>query len=209
LTMYDIPYFKAGHPDEVLTFMQAHPFALICGADKEGIPVATQVPVLIEQRSDRLFLQGHFMKKQDHTQAFFQNPNALVVFSGTHTYVSASWYEDKKTASTWNYQSVQAAGLVQFQNEDFLYQLLTRLTEKFETADSPSLVQQMDPAYVRQMMQAIIAFEMEVLSIRHVFKLSQNRNRQSQVNIVSELKNRDADAREIARTMEVKYKINS
>jgi len=207
--MYDIPYFKAGHPDEVLAFMRAHPFALICGADREGIPAATQVPFLIEQRGDRLFLQGHFMKKQDHTQAFLQNPNALVVFSGSHTYVSASWYEDKKTASTWNYQSVQASGLIQFQNENFLYQLLTRLTENFESADSPSLVQQMDPGYVRQMMQAIVAFELEVLTIRHVFKLSQNRNRQSQENIISELKNRDADAREIARTMETKYKINS
>ncbi len=72
--MYDVPYFKAGHPDEVLAYMQAHPFALICGVDTEGKPVATQVPLLFEKKADQLFLQGHFMKKQDHTDAFFRNP---------------------------------------------------------------------------------------------------------------------------------------
>jgi transcriptional regulator len=98
--MYDIPYFKAANPDEVIAFMRANPFALICGSDENGIPVATQVPFLLEQRGDTLFLQGHFMKKQDHTNAFYQNPNALVVFSGAHSYVSASWYENKGVAST-------------------------------------------------------------------------------------------------------------
>jgi transcriptional regulator len=207
--MYDIPYFKADHPEEVLAYMHAHPFAMICGSDEKGKPVATQVPFLFEQREDKLFLQGHFMKKQDHTNAFLQNPNALVVFSGAHTYVSASWYQNKQIASTWNYQSVQASGMLRFQDTGFLHRLLTRLTEKFEAPGSPSLVQHMDPAYVQQMMQAIIAFEMEVLSIRHVFKLSQNRDKQSKTNIIAKLSELDGDAREIAGTMNEKNKINS
>ena len=103
--------------------------------------------------------------------------NALAVFSGAHTYVSASWYENKQTASTWNYQSVQASGMIRFQDTGISSsRLITRLTETFEAPESPSLVQKMDPAYVQQMMQAIVAFEMEVLSVRHVFKLSQNRD---------------------------------
>jgi transcriptional regulator len=67
----------------------------------------------------------------------------------------------------------------------------------------------MDPAYVQQMMQAIVAFEMEVLSIRHVFKLSQNRDEKSRENIVSRLSEQGADAREIAGAMVAKNKINS
>jgi len=207
--MYDIPYFKAGHPDEVLTYMQAHPFAIICGVDEKNKPVATQVPLLFVRRGEQLFLQGHFMKKQDHTEAFYRNPNALVVFSGAHSYVSASWYTDKQTASTWNYQTVQASGKLEFQDEVFLRQLLVRLTESFEMPGSPSLVQNMDPQYLQQMMKAIVAFELEVHSIRHVFKLSQNRDKQSQANIIGRLSKQDADAREIARTMEEKYNTNS
>ncbi len=185
--MYDIPYFKAEHPEEVLAYMTAHPFALVCGVDRNNKPVATQIPFLFSQRGDKLFLQGHFMKKQDHTNAFFQNPDVLVVFSGAHSYVSASWYENKQIASTWNYQSVQASGTIRFQDTDFLLRLLTSLTEKFESPGSPSLVQSMDTEYVSQMMQAIVAFEIEVLSVRHVFKLSQNRDKQSHANIISKL----------------------
>jgi transcriptional regulator len=207
--MYDIPYFKAAHPEEVLNYMQAHPFALICGVDENGKPVATQIPFLFERREDRLFLQGHVMKKQDHTNAFYKNPNVLVVFSGAHTYVSASWYENKKIASTWNYQSVQAAGNLYFQDAEFLHGLLTRLTEKFEKPGSPSLVKEMDPSYVEQMMKAIVAFEVEVLSVRHVFKLSQNREAASQANIISNLREQGGDALEIARAMEEKNKINT
>jgi transcriptional regulator len=149
------------------------------------------------------------MKKQDHTKAFYQNPNALVVFSGAHSYVSASWYTNKQVASTWNYQTVQASGSLQFQDEVFLEQVLSRLTEHFEKAGSTSLVQNMDPQYVRQMMQAIVAFEVEVHSIRHVFKLSQNRDKLSKENIISELNKIDANAREIAQAMEEKFNKNA
>jgi transcriptional regulator len=199
--MYDIPYFKAAHPEEVLAYMQAHPFALICGVDQTGKPVASQVPFLFEQRGDQLFLHGHFMKKQDHTNAFLQNPNALVIFSGAHTYVSASWYENTKTASTWNYQSVQAAGTLRFQDEDFLYRLLTKLTETFEAPGSQFLVKDLDQNDVQKMMKAIIGFELEVLSVRHVFKLSQNRDKQSHANIISQLEKQGAGPQEIARVM--------
>ncbi len=204
--MYDIPYFKAAHPEDVLVYMKAHPFALICGSDEKGIPVATQIPFLFEKRADKLFLQGHVMKKQDHTNAFYKNPNVLVVFSGAHTYVSASWYQQKETASTWNYQSVQATGVLRFQDSGFLLQLLTRLTGTFEKIDSPSLVQKMDPAYVEKMMQAIVAFEIEVLSVRHVFKLSQNRDKQSRANIISELNKLGEDASEIALAIDANNK---
>jgi transcriptional regulator len=207
--MYDIPYFKAAYPEDIFEYMRAHPFALICGADENKVPVATQIPFLFEQRGDRLFLQGHCMKKQDHTNAFIQNPSVLVVFSGANTYVSASWYQDKKTASTWNYQSVQAAGKIRFRDRLFLLDFLTRLTETYEEPGSPSLVQLMDPDYVEKMMQAIVAFEIEVLSVRHVFKLSQNRDRQSQATIVSQLSHQGGNALEIAKAIENNNKIKS
>jgi len=67
----------------------------------------------------------------------------------------------------------------------------------------------MDPAYVQQMMQAIVAFEMEVLSVRHVFKLSQNRDEKSRENIVARLNEQGAEAIEIARAMDRENKIIS
>ena len=200
--MYNIPYFKAEDFKEVLAFMQAHPFITLCGCDENNCPVATHVPVLLEERDEKIFLHAHIMRKQGHTRAFDRNKNVLAIFSGVHTYVSASWYEKKGTASTWNYQAVHAKGILSWKDEIFLRSLLTRLTEKFENnPHSEALVQKLSDEYVRNMMKAIVAFEIEITSIEHVFKLSQNRDEKSYQNIIEHLGQRDEAAKEIASTM--------
>jgi transcriptional regulator len=200
--MYNVSHFKASEHQEVTAFMRQHPFIFLCGADEEGNPVATQVPVLLEERGDKLFLLAHVMRKQDHTKAFEKNPNVLAIFFGAHTYVSASWYENKQSASTWNYQAVHARGILNFLDDKGLLTVLTRLTKTFEqNPDSPSLVHRMDETYVSNMMKAIVAFEIEVTDLQHVFKLSQNRDAKSYENIIEQLGSKDADAKTIADTM--------
>jgi len=200
--MYNIPYFKANNELEVIDFMHQHPFIILCGTNRDGKPVATHIPVLFEERDSKLFLLAHTMRKQGHTQAFEDNPNVLAIFHGPHTYVSASWYETKTIASTWNYQAVHAHGILKFLNDERLLEVLTRLTEKFENnPHSPSLVQKMDNEYVEKMMQAIIAFEIEIIRTEHVFKLSQNRDEKTYHHVIQHLNDQDADAKEIASTM--------
>ncbi len=200
--MYNVPHFKASNEYDVVSYMRKHPFIILCGVDAEGKPVATHVPVLIEQREDKIFLLAHIMRKQEHTKAFENNPNVLAVFSGVHTYVSASWYEEKDVASTWNYQAVHAKGRLTFLDDYFLRALLIRLTEKFESnMHSPSLVQKMDEGYVTSLMKAIVAFEIEITSVEHVFKLSQNRDEKSFENIIKELDQKDLNGKAIAAEM--------
>ncbi len=200
--MYNIPHFKASDQKEVIDFMHAHPFIVLCGCDAEGNPVATHVPALVEERDEKIFLRAHTMRKQEHTKAFAENPNVLAIFHGAHTYVSASWYENKQVASTWNYQAVHAKGILRFKDEKALRDLLVNLTQRFENnPHSPALVQNMDDDYVTNMMKAIIAFEIEVTGIEHVFKLSQNRDEKSYENIIKHLSDQDADAQAIAATM--------
>lgn len=154
--MYNVPHFKTSDQQEVMAFMHAHPFVMLCGVAENNTPVVTHVPVLIEQRGDKIFLLAHVMRKQDHTKAFEANPSVMAVFYGAHTYVSASWYENKQTASTWNYQTVHARGVLRFLDADGLHNILTRLTASFEqNPDSPSLVHRMDEAYVSNMMKEI------------------------------------------------------
>jgi len=201
-SMYNVPYFKAAEQKQVIAFMKHHPFIILCGVDEHNKPVATHVPVLIEERNEKIFLQAHVMKKQEHTNAFQHNRQVLAIFYGPHTYVSASWYENKQTASTWNYQAVHAGGILKFMDEEKLHEVLTKLTEQFEAnPHSPALVQQMDENYVEKMMQAIVAFEIEITSVQHVFKLSQNRDEKTYHNIIGHLNEQDADAKTIADLM--------
>jgi len=201
--MYSLPYFKAKDEKEVTDFMHQHPFITLIGVDANNQPVATHVPVLFEEREGKLFLLGHIMKQTEHYKAVDQNENILAIFTGSHTYVSASWYKDQKQAGTWNYQAVHAKGKLKFLNEDALLDILKRTTAHFENnPSSPSSFGHLAPEYIGRLIKAIIAFEIEVTEIAHVFKLSQNKDRESYENIIAHLQSGDRDAQNVADIME-------
>ena len=207
--MYHIPHFKAADDAEVLAFMQAHPFVTLVTVNAESRPVVTQVPVLMDQKEGQLFITGHIMRKTDHHIALAQNPEAMMVFTGPHTYVSARWYEPNNSASTWNYSSVQASGTIRFLDDADLISLLTRLTSHFENSqDSPALVQHFPEGYMEQHMKAIIGFEMKVTELNHVFKLSQNKDEATYQRIIDALSKQGGEAVAVAKQMqERKHKV--
>jgi transcriptional regulator len=202
--MYNLPHYKETDIEEVLRFMQAHPFVMLTGVDKENKPVATQVPVFIDEKDDKFFLTGHIMKNTDHHLAFEQNNSVLALFTGAHTYVSATWYANSSQGSTWNYITVHAKGTIRFGEGKELADVLQRLTLHYEKNNpaSATVFDNLPAEYTEKMMKAIVAFEIEITDLQHVFKLSQNRDEKSYDNIISKLKEGDNDAREIAVIME-------
>jgi transcriptional regulator len=206
--MYDLPYFKEKNQEVLLDFIRNHPFAFIAGCDEDGKPVATQIPVFIEERNGRLYLTGHMMKQQDHHKAFEKNPYALCVFTGPHTYVSATWYKDPHQASTWNYMSVHVKGKMNFLGEEGLIDVLRKTTLHFEQHDknSSTIYDNLPDEYRSRLLKAIVAFEVEVEQMDHVFKLSQNHDKETVGNVISHLKTGDADSRNIAEEMHKRMK---
>jgi transcriptional regulator len=202
--MYNLPYFKEEDTEEVLRFMREHPFVFLSGVDAQNKPVATQVPVFIDEKDGKPFLSGHIMRNNDHHKAFEQNPNVLAVFTGPHTYVSATWYDNPQQASTWNYISVHAKGTIRFGDREDLIAILKRLTLHYENNNTASstVFDNLSSEYTSPLMKAIVAFEVEINSIDNVFKLSQNRNEKSYDNIIAKLKEGDSDAKSIAEIME-------
>ncbi len=197
--MYHLPQYKEKDRAVVIDFMKQHPFAMLVGVDAAMKPVATQVPILVKEKEGELYLQGHIMKATDHCTAFETNRQALALFTGAHAYVSASWYENKQQASTWNYMTVHAQGELCFLEEEQLLQMLEELTAHFENdPSSPAAYKALAPEYITRMAKAIVAFEIKVDSLEHVFKLSQNRDQRSFENIVEKLEQSDADAKTVA-----------
>ena len=201
--MYNLPYFKEKDQEVVLEFMREHPFVFLTGVTEESKPVATQVPVFIDKRDGKLFLTGHIMRNNDHYKAFEKNPNVLAVFTSPHVYVSGTWYDDPHQASTWNYMSVHAKGTIRFGNKEDLIAILKRLTLHYENNNTASttVFDNLTSEYTEPLMKAIVAFEVEVLSIDNVFKLSQNRNEKSFQNIMDKLKEQGSDGKFIAGEM--------
>ena len=201
-TMYNLPYYKEKDTAIVIEFMKQHSFAMIIGVDAEQKPVATQIPFLFVEKDGQLYLRGHIMKGNDHHKAFTENKNVLAVFTGPHTYVSASWYANNKQASTWNYMTVHAKGEMSFLADTELLVMLDELTSFYENdPNSPSLYKELPEDYILRLTKAIVAFEIKVTSIDHVFKLSQNRDEKSYGHIMDKLELGDADAKAIAAEM--------
>lgn len=187
--MYHFSYFKAKDQQEILEFMNEHPFVFLTSSTTAGKPVATQIPVIIEERNGELFLQGHIMRKTDHHKCFEENENALAVFTGPSCYVSASWYSDQSMGSTWNYMSVHAEGKIRFMSADELLAFMRKFTLKFEGGNTASktIVDNLAPAYLDKMMSAIVGIEIKIERLENVFKLSQNRDETSFNNIIQKL----------------------
>ncbi len=201
--MYSLPYYKEQDAAIVLEFMKQHPFAMVIAVDATNSPVATQVPVLLKERDGELYLQAHIMRQTDHHKAMQQNSHVLVVFTGPSAYVSASWYEDKQQASTWNYQAVHVKGNLQFLDDAQLLLMLDELTAYFENNEtSPALYKHLPQDYVQRLSKAIVAFEIKVTGIEHVFKLSQNKDRKNYEHIIGHLGKGNADEQYIANEME-------
>lgn len=201
--MYKLPKYITADLEEVYEFMQAHPFITLTTNGKDGFPVATHVPVLFEKKEDKIFLYCHVMRDTEHAAALMENKKALCIFSGAHSYVSASWYEKKNVGSTWNYKAVHAAGILRILNKQELFSQLKSLTEKYETGRSgESLIENMEEAYVEKMMYAIVGFEIELVSIPHVFKLSQEKSAKDIDNIQKHLNEIGNDAAVVANDME-------
>ena len=201
--MYNLPYFKEHDREVVLDFMRKHSFVFVAGCAADGKPVATQLPFLIEERDGKLFLCAHIMRQTDHHKAFEQNPAVLCVFTGPHTYVSATWYDNPVQASTWNYMSVHAQGIVHFLDEAGLVDMLRKTSLHFEgnNAHSSTTFDNLPPDYTAKLMKAIVAFEVQVTGIDTVFKLSQNSDRKSYQHIVEKLEEQDSNGKAVAAEM--------
>ncbi len=201
--MYKLVHFTEKDTNKVIEFMHKNSFATVTGMG-EIYPVATQIPLDITIAADgKITVSGHLMKNTDHHKAFLKNNQVLIIFNGPHCYVSASWYNNPQSASTWNYMAVQATGTLKFTDEDGTYQAIKAITNKYETATSSAAFNKMPKEYVQPLLKAIIGFTITINSLENVFKLSQNKTENEQLNIIRELKNTyDAGSVSIAREMQ-------
>ena len=203
--MYKLPYFTEENEETVFDFIQKNSFAILTGIN-ENIPVATHVPLDIKKDGDNIIFTGHMMKNTDHHKAFSQNENVLVIFTGPHCYVSASWYVKKEVASTWNYIDVHAHGKIKFVNEERTKEIIENITNKYELPGSPAAFNKLPVEYVNRLVKAIIGFTIEISAIENVFKLSQNHDVTTRESIIENLTDRrDDNSHAIATEMKKRF----
>ncbi len=183
--MYSPPYNRLEDRAELLEFLRANSFALLV-TGTGGSLHASHLPATLEEHDGRIRIDMHMARNNPQWKEFFDD-EVLVVFSGPHAYVSPRWYEEQERVPTWNYAAVHANGVPRLIEDHEKKRLSQR---RLIAALDPQWLPKFDalrPAYVEQMLQGIVNFEIPVARLETRWKLSQNRTRREQELIAAQL----------------------
>ncbi|MEO8517406.1 MAG: FMN-binding negative transcriptional regulator [Flavobacterium sp.] len=205
--MYIPEIYKNENQEEIKNFLHENGFAILVN-QTNGKLWATHIPLILSKNeAGNDILVGHVSKENPQSKSFSDQTEVLAIFSGSHAYISSSWY-DHENVPTWNYLAVHVYGKVTVLNHDQAVQSLKKLVDKYEqNSKNPVRVEDLSKQTIMQA-RGIVAFEIEITSIDAVKKLSQNRDQKNFQNIISELENTgDSNAKQIACEMKKNHKI--
>jgi transcriptional regulator len=199
--VYIPEHFRLRHDGEAIRFMRANPFAILISQTDDG-PFATHLPLHVDEKEEKMFLRGHVAKANPHWKYLEQRPQCLAIFHGPHSYISPTNYTAYESVPTWNYAAVHVYGEARlFSAEQDVHAMLGELMETFEP-EYRMQWEDLSPKYRENMLRQIVGFEITVTKIEGKFKLSQNRTREDQANVIASLeKAGDSAVSGVARMM--------
>ena len=184
--MYIPEHFRVRDQADAITFMRANPFVILVSSTDEG-PFATHLPVSVHATDERLIIRGHVAKANPHWRHLQHTAQCLAIFHGPHSYISPSLYTNRESVPTWNYGAVHVYGEARvFSTPESLLAVLHELMGTFEPAYAEQWAG-LEEAYRQRMLSHIVGFEIIATRIEAKFKLSQNRTREEQSNVIAAL----------------------
>lgn len=177
--MYTPPAFREDDPATLRQIIREARLSTLVTATSEGL-VATPLPFLVTDEGEYGVLYGHVAKANPQWK-LQPTEEALAIFSGPDAYITPSWYESKrehgKVVPTWNYVAVHVYGPVEFSDdEDRLYEIVTRLTNLYESPRAaPWAVTDAPAQFIKSQLRGIIGLRLPITRIEGKRKMSQNR----------------------------------
>jgi transcriptional regulator len=177
--------------------MREFNFAMLITAP-DGIPFATSIPFTPLEKTRKL--TAHVARANPQWQHLETAKEVLVVFQAEHALISSRWYEKHPNVPTWNYATVHVYGKPRLLNADETRaQLIALMDHHGHGADMNTLSEK----YLAGMQNELVGFEIDITRIEGKFKLSQNRSKQDQQNVIAKLEEQGELERGIAERMKV------
>lgn len=188
--MYIPDIFKNENEAEIREFLDKNSFGILVN-QTNGKLTATHIPLEFDKNEfGKNVLYGHISIENPQWKSFSETDKVLGIFSGSHSYISSSWY-DFENVPTWNYIAVHVYGTIKILSEEKLLETLKKLVDKYEaTSENPIKMEEFSRKTLMQT-RAIVGFEIEIEEIQASKKLSQNRDEKNFQNIISELEKID------------------
>lgn len=173
--MYQPTEFRDDDASTAYAHIERNPMGMIV-SHADGRLRATHLPFLLDDRGSPSGLVSHFALRNEQLRDLPDGSDVLVLFPGPHAYVSPQHYAAEQDVPTWNYTAVHLAGTYRRLPDGALPALLSRTVSELEAADGGSWsLASMDPAALRDLARAVVAFEVETTSIDGGYKLSQDK----------------------------------
>src|SRR5690606_35705293 len=177
--MYLPAHFQETRPDVLHGLIRARPLGTLVTHGPDGLE-ANHLPFEIDpEPAPHGTLRAHVARANPVWRRAGAG-EALVVFHGPQAYISPRWYPTKrqsgKVVPTWNYAVVHAYGHLQaIEDRAWLRALVARLTERHEAGDAQAWkLEDAPPAFIEQMLGAIVGLELRVTRLLGKWKVSQN-----------------------------------
>jgi transcriptional regulator len=203
--MYAPQQFREDRQDVLLDVIRDIQLAAIVTPAADGLH-ATHAPVVVRQEEDRIILETHVARANDHWR--LAGAKSLMMFQGPHSYIHPGWYETKretgKVVPTWTYVVVHAHGtLSAFDGRDDLVAHVTALTEQNEQRRSDAwAVTDAPNQYIDRMTRGIVGLRLEVERLEGSWKLNQHKSEGDKRGVTAGLAEEDdANARAVSALM--------
>lgn len=165
--------FRWDDRDAMLSFVADMSFAHIFAATPEG-PRVAHAPVVVTRDGHLRFHLARSNRLTPHLGGL----TALASITGPEAYISPDWYGTDDQVPTWNYMAVEAEGVARRLAETDLVALLDDLSAAHEQRLHPKRPwtrAKMTPGRFEAMLPAIVAFELQVETLRGTVKMGQNK----------------------------------
>ena len=184
LLMYIPPFNRVEDQQAINAFIQAHGFATLI-TNGDGKIRASHLPVLFDKEAN--VLRSHMARGNEQWKHFAGADEVLCIFHGPHAYISPSWYEMQHTVPTWNYAVVHVYGRPSLVDEAELKQIVIDTTAKYESTMPNPWTIPLSETEIAAMLKAIVGFKIDIVRAEAKFKLGQNRSREDQEKMLSNL----------------------
>ncbi len=125
------PKYAVTDPQVVRALIAENPWTTIVSTAGDGL-VASHYPVLLDDESEDLAVVTHVGRPDEENHRFGES-EVLMIFAGTHGYISPSWYTEEATpVPTWNFSVAHCYGIPEVLEPGENLRVLTRLVEHFE-----------------------------------------------------------------------------
>jgi transcriptional regulator len=180
IAMYLPPQFVEEDETVLRALIEAHPLGLLISSSETDL-LANPVPFLVSVRDGVTLLRAHLSKANPQWSHIRDGARVLVVFQGSDSYVTPSWYASKaehgKVVPTWNYAMVQARGTATVHDKpEWLGRQVGELTDRHEAGrPAPWKVEDAPETFIAAQLRGIVGIEISVSQLTGKWKVSQNR----------------------------------